>query len=63
MVAIVFPMLQPRLAARMKGLTQELFGLWPMFAFFFSFALIATRGATPFVAQRRSCTSSSELYP
>jgi alginate O-acetyltransferase complex protein AlgI len=48
-VAIVFPMVQSRLAARMNGLTLELFGLWPMFAFLFSFALIATRGATPFL--------------
>jgi alginate O-acetyltransferase complex protein AlgI len=47
LVAIVFPMMQPKV--RINAWSLELLGLWPLLAFFLSFALIASRGATPFL--------------
>ncbi len=49
LIAIAFPYVQPRVAERMHPWLLELVGLWPLFAFLLSFALIASRGATPFL--------------
>jgi alginate O-acetyltransferase complex protein AlgI len=47
LVAIIFPMMQPKV--RVNAWSLELLGLWPLLAFLLSFALIASRGATPFL--------------
>jgi len=49
LIAIAFPYVQPKVAERMHPWLLELVGLWPLFAFLLSFALIASRGATPFL--------------
>ena len=46
---LVLPWLQVRVAPRMNRVAIEVIGLWPLFAFLVSFALIASRGATPFL--------------
>ncbi|MEW5839028.1 MAG: MBOAT family protein [Pseudomonadota bacterium] len=46
---LVLPWLQARVAPRMHGVVLEAISLWPLLAFLFSFALIASRGATPFL--------------
>ncbi len=46
---IVAPAMRQRLERRVPMPIQTLFGLWPLFAFLLSFALIASRGAVPFL--------------
>lgn len=46
---IVAPTLRPTLERRVPMPIQTVLGLWPLFAFFLSFALIASRGAVPFL--------------
>lgn len=49
LIAIAHPFVQPKVVGRMHPWLLELVGLWPLFAFLLSFALIASRGATPFL--------------
>lgn len=49
LIAIAYPFAQSWWAKRLAPALQELFGLWPLLAFLLSFALIASRGATPFL--------------
>ena len=46
---LVLPWLQASVVPRMNRMALEVIGLWPLFAFLLSFALIASRGATPFL--------------
>jgi alginate O-acetyltransferase complex protein AlgI len=49
LVCIGFPAMQPWLDKQRLGQVQTLASLWPLPAFLFSYALIASRGAVPFL--------------
>ncbi len=49
LVGVMLPALQPWLAQQRWGQAQALANLWPVPAFLFSYALIASRGAVPFL--------------
>ena len=46
---VVFPVYYPRLAQRVAHPVLTLGAMWPLFGFVLSFALIASRGAVPFL--------------
>ncbi len=49
LIGVMLPALQPWLAQQRWGQAQALANLWPVPAFLFSYALIASRGAVPFL--------------
>ncbi len=49
LVCVGLPVLQPWLVKQRLGQVQTLTSLWPLPAFLFSYALIASRGAVPFL--------------